>query len=218
MRTISLAVALAACVAATPVGLSAQFTLKGGVNLVDFFGDDVQSSDRRARLAGGASFDLLSVGPFTLAPELYYAQQGADNFEQKLQQGQPVRVSLEYVEIPVLLRLALPFGGQRLSPYVAGGPVFGWQLDCSFEAAQQGTTENCAQLLGGQDQLEETLRDYEQGLAFGAGFAVNLLRGFGAVTLDARYTLGMTRLSDDEDGPDIQNRAFALLLGYRLGG
>lgn len=219
MRTRVISLLVVSLLLGAPTGADAQITLKGGVNLADVFGDDVESSDPRPRLAAGGSVDLLSLGPVTIAPELYYAQKGADNLQTDLQQGTPVQVSLEYVEVPVLLRVGLPFGGTRLSPYVSGGPVFGWQLDCTFESdVQAGVSDDCNQLLGGEGQLEETLRDYEQGLMFGAGFAFDVLPGFGAITLDARYSLGLTRLSEDDDGPDIQNRAFALLLGWRLGG
>lgn len=200
-----------------PAPAQGQFAIKGGVNLVDFFGDDVEEADRRPRLAGGASYDVLSLGPLTLAPELYYAQKGAEQFESRLMAGEAAEISLAYVEVPVLLRLALPFGGYRFRPYVAGGPVFGWRLDCEATAGPAGAQPDCDQLLGGEAQLEETLREYEQGLMFGAGVAVSVLRGIGAITLDARYARGLTRLSGAEDGPDIQNRALSVLLGYRFG-
>lgn len=201
----------------TPGPLAGQFTVKGGLNLVDLFGDGVESSDSRARLAAGGGFDLLSLGPFVVSPEVYYAQKGAGEMETGVQQGRPADVSLEYVEIPLLLKLELPLGGSRFFPYVAGGPVFGWQLDCDVRATEGGVEDNCDDILGGSEQLEETLRSYEQGLTFGAGFAFDVLRGFGGLTVDARYSVGLTRLSESDDGPDIQNRAFALLLGYRLG-
>ncbi|HSO99921.1 MAG TPA: hypothetical protein VLN90_00515, partial [Thioalkalivibrio sp.] len=117
----------------------------------------------------------------------------------------------------VLVRLAIPLGGSRFQPYLAGGPVFGWQLDCQVRATNAGAQEDCGQLLGGQDQLEETLRDFEQGVMFGAGLAFEVIRGVGAVTVDARYALGLTRLGAGDDGPEIQNRALSVLLGYRFG-
>ena len=202
---------------AVPVPAAAQFTLKGGLNLVDFFGDDVAASDQRPRLAAGLAVDLFSVGPVSLSPEVFYAQKGAENFQSRLATGQAAEISLAYVEIPVLLKLGLPFGGARFRPYLAGGPVFGWQLDCSVTATASGTSDDCAQLLGGQSQLEETLRDFEQGLMFGAGFAFDVIPGIGAITLDARYARGLTRLTESEDGPEIQNRALSVLLGYRIG-
>lgn len=195
----------------------AQFTFKGGVNLVDMFGDDVETSDRRPRLAGGMGMDLMSVGPLTLSPEVYYAQKGAENFQRRLAAGEASQVSLEYVELPVLLRVGVPLGGSRFQPYLAGGPVFAWQLDCRMEASESGVNEECGELLGGQDQLEEKLREFEQGLMVGAGFAFEVIRGIGAVTLDARYARGLTRLSEGGEGPEIQNRALSLLLGYRFG-
>lgn len=200
-----------------PSPAEGQFTVKGGINLVDVFGDDVEASDTRPRLAGGVGFDMFDLGPFTLAPEIYYAQKGADNFQSRLAAGEAAEISLAYVEIPVLVRLAIPLGGTRLQTYLAGGPVFGWQLDCQVRADAAGAEEDCGQLLGGQDQLEETLKEFEQGMMIGAGFAFEVIRGMGAVTLDARYARGLTRLSEAEDGPRIQNRALSVLLGYRFG-
>lgn len=200
-----------------PGPAQAQLGIKGGINVVDFFGDDVQEADRRPRLAGGASFDFLSLGPLTLAPEMYYAQKGAEQFQTRLMEQEPAEISLAYVEVPVLLRLALPFGGRWFRPYLAGGPVFGWQLDCKVSARSDGAQPECDQLLGGEGQLESTLREYEQGLMFGAGVAVSLFRGIGAITLDGRYAQGLTRLDGAEGAPDIQNRALAVMLGYRFG-
>lgn len=218
MRPLLVPILLALLVALLlPAPAQAQFAIKGGINVVDFFGDDVQEADRRPRLAGGAGFDVLSLGPLTLAPELYYAQKGAEQFQTRLMEQQPAEISLAYVEVPVLLRVALPFGGQRFRPYLAGGPVFGWQLDCEVTAGPDGSQPECDQLMGGEAQLEETLRQYEQGLMFGAGVAVSLFRGIGAITLDGRYAQGLTRLSDAEGAPEIQNRALAVLLGYRFG-
>jgi hypothetical protein len=200
-----------------PRPAEAQFAIRGGVNLVDLFGDDVETSDSRPRLAGGVAMDLVSLGPLTLAPELYYAQKGAENFQSRLAAGEPAEVSLSYVEVPVLLRLPIPVGSGRFQPYLAGGPVFGWQLDCEVRAGASGAREDCGQLLGGAQQLEETLRNFEQGIMFGAGVAFEVIQGLGAITLDARYARGLSRLSDDANGPEIQNRALSLLLGYRFG-
>ncbi|TVP51137.1 MAG: PorT family protein, partial [Gemmatimonadales bacterium] len=200
-----------------PCSAEGQLAIRGGVNLVDLFGDDVETSDARPRLAGGVGFDLIGLGPLTLAPEVYYAQKGAENFQRRLAEGESVEVSLSYVEVPVLLRLAIPVGGTRIQPYLAGGPVFGWQLQCEVQASATGAREDCGQLLGGEQQLEETLRNFEQGVMLGGGVAVELIPGFGALTFDARLARGLSRLSDRDDGPEIQNRALSLLVGYRFG-
>lgn len=199
-----------------PAPATAQFSLRGGVNLVDFLGDDVVESDSRPRLAGGVGFDVVSLGPVTLAPELWYAQKGAENIQSTLAEQQVAEISLSYIEVPVLLRLDVPLGGV-LRPYVAAGPVFGWQLDCAARIDAGGAEQDCDPLFGTQDQLEDTLREYEQGLMAGAGLALQIMRGLGAVTLDARYAWGLSRLSDAENGPEVRNEALSLMLGYRFG-
>lgn len=201
-----------------PAPAEAQFSLKGGINLVDFFGEGVEEADRRPRLAGGAAVEILAIGPFALAPEIYYAQKGAERLRQRLIEEGSATVSLSYVEIPVLVRFNLPFG-RRVRPYLAAGPVFGWRVDCSITAiAQSGTTEqDCDDLLGGQERLEAKLRSYERGLMAGAGLSFEVFRGLGAITLDARYAWGLTRLSDEEGAPEIRNRALSVILGYRFG-
>jgi hypothetical protein len=206
---------LIALFASTPA--HAQFTLKGGINLVDLFGGDVAASDTRPRLAGGVAFDIIGIGPLKLAPEIYYAQKGAENFQSRLAAGEAAHISLAYVEVPVLLRLTLPFGGPRVEPYVAGGPVFGWQLDCNVTVSADDVVEDCGQLLGGPEGVEDTLRSFEQGIMVGAGLIFEVIPGIGAITVDARYARGLTRLSEDADGPEIQNRAVSVLLGYRFG-
>lgn len=212
--SISLLVAL---LVLAPGAAEAQFGVKGGINLVDFFGDDVEEAESRPRLAGGASFDIFSLGPITLSPEIYYAQKGAEEFQSRLVQGEPAEVSLSYVEVPVLVRISVPIGGARFQPYIAGGPLFGWKLDCSVSEDAAGIEESCDELVGGREQLENTLRDYEQGLMVGAGFAIPVFQGIGAVTVDARYARGLTRLAEGDEGPAIKNRALSVLLGYRFG-
>lgn len=214
LASVSVVVLLMALLPASPA--NAQFALKGGVNLVDLFGDDVAASDTRPRLAGGMAVDLIGIGPLKLAPEIYYAQKGAENFESRLAAGETAEISLAYVEVPLLLRLALPFGGRKVQPYLAGGPVFGWRLDCQVTLGAGGADEDCGQLLGGQEGVEATLRSFEQGIMVGAGLGFELIPGTGALTLDARYARGLTRLADGPDGPDIQNSALSVLLGYRF--
>lgn len=199
--------------------LHAQFALKGGLNLTNMVGRDVAEGDSKMGLAFGGAFDVFVVGPLRIGPEVHYAQRGAENFTMVGEQPPmgPVELSLDYVEIPILVRFLLPFGGRRLTPYVMGGPVFGWQLSCSVTVgAGAGTGEpepDCDDLLT-REGLDEKLRDYEQGAMIGGGVALSLLRRTGAVTLEGRLMEGLSRLSDRRDGAELRNRSFTLLLGY----
>lgn len=195
---------------------SAQFRLNGGLNLSSFFGADVADSEGKRGLDLGASFSLLRIGPLQLRAEGYYRQKGArgaQDFQSAALQGGIAEIGIDYIEVPVLLRFDVPVPGRRLLPYLEAGPAFAWRIDCgiSFDAATGTNDSSCDDLNG--DNLEETLKEYEQGLVLGGGVDVPIL-GMGAINIDARYTRGLSRLTEDNE---IHNRAFSIMLGYSFG-
>ena len=199
----------------TPAGLQAQIRVGGGLSLSELFGDDVGANDARAGLALGASAGLFGFGPARLMAEVYYRQKGAKDVmeaQEFLAAGQAVEFGVDYLEIPLLIRFNLPPLGGRVVPYLQGGPVFGWQVDCGVRVTPEGGEEACDDLSG--DSFEETIRDYEQGVTVGGGLDIVVLEGLGAVSLDGRYIRGLSRLSQDGE---VKNQGFALLLGYSFG-
>ncbi|MEX2528328.1 MAG: outer membrane beta-barrel protein [Gemmatimonadota bacterium] len=210
-------------------GASGQLAIRGGINLTDLVGGGVEESENRMGLNVGAGFDVLHFGPLSLGAEVHYAQRGAEAFQAfmggsavpgssppEIPQG-PVEIALEYVEIPVVARLRIPLAS-RLQPYVMGGPVFGWQLDCSVtvDAQAGGADPVCDDLLT-REGFDEKVREYEQGLFLGAGLGLEIFQGLGSLTLEGRYIQGMSRLSEGTEGPEVRNRGFSLMLGYALG-
>ena len=55
------------------------------------------------------------------------------------------------------------------------------------------------------------MKSTDFGLVFGGGVDFGLGKGY--FTIDLRYTLGLTTISDFED-EDVKNGAFSLMLGY----
>lgn len=192
------------------------FRLGGGVNLSDFFGDDAGATERKSGLDLGLSMPLFRMGAVQLRAEGYYRQKGArgvEEFQQAALAGESIEVGIDYVEVPVLLRLDLPALGRRVFPYVHGGPAFAWKVDCgvSFDAASSASSTSCEDLNG--ENIEETLKDYEQGIVLGGGFDVPLF-GMGSIGIDARYTRGLSRLAENDE---IRNRALSVMLGWSFG-
>lgn len=192
-------------------------TFRGGLNLSRFVGGDADAQAKSGLNLGG-SMHLVNVGPVGLWVEGYYRQKGGEalNLATVASEGAaPFTVGLDYVEIPLLLRVNLPSLGSRVRPYLQGGPAFGWRLDCSVSAAPGGgVTPDCGSLLGGG--LEETVRDYEQGIVLGGGVDLDILGRLGSVNLDARLTRGLSRLATDGAGDELKNQSFSLMLGYAL--
>lgn len=210
---------LGVLLAASPA--DAQLRLAGGYDVTSFFGEGTEGQSSRASLGLGASAALFSLGPLIFVGEAYYRQKGAksvEEFNQRVFEEGSAEIGIDYVEIPVLVRVNLPTLGGRFVPYLNAGPAFAWRIDCGirFEQASGEAEQSCEDLQG--ENLEETLRSYEQGITFGGGIDLALLGGMGAINLDARVTQGLSRINETADGgADVKNRAFSVMLGYSFG-
>ena len=197
MRALLAALAL---LAAVPASAQATFGVRGGLNTAFFSGSDADGTDPRLGGVGGA-FVRYDVTPaLALQVEALYSQEGAeDTFA-----GQEGTYELDYLDVPVLVRFAVPVN--RLADAgVFAGPSIGIPLRAAFDGA-----------FGGVSDDEATRTDL--GLTLGADYWA------GPVGLDVRYTAGLTDAFDDEiDGVpvaplDIRNQGLTLTLGYRFGG
>jgi hypothetical protein len=192
---------------------SAQFGIKGGINLSKFVGEDAGSESVKG-LNLGASIPLLNLGPVSIGPEIYYARKGGE-FDPAT--AESFEFELSYIEVPLLARLTIPLAGP-LAMYIGGGPVYGWNLDCKFSAATDpsATARECGQQFSSFDTAMESA---DKGIVLNGGLNLPVLGGFGGLNLDARVVRGMDRVIDSESttGPDVKNQAITLMLGYYLG-
>ncbi len=231
----ALLAAVLLCAVTTPG--SAQLGFRGGVSLTDFFGDDVDNTQASQNLSYGLAVGLVRIGIFEIVAEGYYGKKGAGwDLVDVLSSGGAtgldsaqvaqlaggastgvVEFGLDYIEMPVMLRVNLPLiASGRIRPYVQGGPAFAWRIDCGITidvGGSSGSEGACADLQG--ERLEETLRDYELGATMGGGFELRVLGGAGAITVDARLTRGLSRIQ--EGGNDVRNESFTAFLGYSFG-
>lgn len=209
---------------------SAQIGIRGGINLSQFVGEDVSETEELLGLNAGLSFSIINFGPVSIVPEIYYAEKGT-RFTEQIRQFQqtdpempvnPEDVSLEfnlaYVEIPILAKVSLPFLSTRvIHPFIAGGPVFGFRLDCSISFSD-GTAEQEIQDCADDNfsDLETTFKESDRGyvLASGLDFEIPIL---GTLTLEGRYYRGLSRLIENEENDDIYNQSITLMLGYNIG-
>lgn len=231
------------CLLASATPAAAQFGIRGGLTLNDFFGDGVDNTEQARNLSFGISVGIIRLGDFQIMAEGYYRKKGAgwsaldalnagggpvalDSMQLASLgggdlTGQVLEFGLDYIEVPVLLRYNLPILGERIRPYLNGGPAFGWRVDCGVTVALVGTSggsqpeADCQDLT--QENLEETLREYELGMVLGGGIDIGVLGGMGAITLDVRLTRGLSRLSEGPEGTEVKNQAVSAVLGYTFG-
>lgn len=154
--------------------------VKAGAN---FANTDISGSESITALHGGA-YALVKLANIGIQPEVLFSKQGSS-----FSGGS--EVNLNYVNVPVMLKLYLP-GGLN----VQAGPQFGVLLNAEDE---DGT------------DLKDNLKSSDLSAAFGAGWDAP----FG-LQVSARYVLGLSDINDFDGGESIKNKTFQLAIGYSL--
>lgn len=177
------------------------FGLKGGLNMANMTGDDV-GDDNKALLgfAFGGFFTYSFSPSIAIQPEVLYSMKGV-----KYEEGnETLKYKLNYLEVPVLLKFSIATDGNMV-PFLFAGPAFGFLMSAKAEFDDGTNTE--------ETDIKDDLKSMDIGITFGAGFGMAM--GEGQLTLDARYTLGMTEINDDPDDPiDLKNTNISIMLGF----
>jgi hypothetical protein len=184
-------------------GITAGFKI--GVNYADVFGEDVAAMEALL----GADFKSkwgLSAGGFiqfnigkviAIQPEFLYTMKGARMEEEILGETVKVGFNLSYLEVPVLIKLMIPTpGGVKPSLFV--GPSIAFKLSAKLKTEALGDTT--------EEDLSDDMEDIGYGLVFGGGL------GFGKISFDVQYSLGLTSISVYED-EEIKNGVISLKVG-----
>ena len=201
-----LAIGLVGQAAALPIGPSAGFGVKAGVNLakmseLESIGTTGEISDGIKMGFIGGAFFKASLGPLNAQIEGLYSVKGNEgttligshNWESKL----------TYFEVPLLLKIQLPI--PALSPYLYAGPSVAFLLK-----AEQLDESVSTEWVDTKDNMKST----EWSLAIGGG--VNILK----FHVDVRYLMGLTELNKEDTATsvlsDSKNRTVSFLVGYDL--
>lgn len=186
--------------------------LKGGMNIANLHGKDVEELEeeigadlvsKMGFCAGGfITYSLSDM--FAIQPELLFSMKGAKAEREILGETMKVTIKVNYLEIPVLAKLSIPTPG-NVKPSLFVGPSLAIKLSGKSKWEYAGESE--------EEDIEE-LKSTDFGLVFGAGIDFGL--GQGKLTVDARYTLGLTKVHEpeEEEEIDIKNGAISIMVGY----
>ena len=133
-------------------------------------------------------------GAIAIQPEVMYAQKGLKGRDPFA--GSPFKFNLDYIDIPVLVRVGPP--GFK----VLAGPSF------NFNIRAKGTEEGEA-----DEDFKDEIEPFEFGLVIGAGFYGSIL------IVEGRYQEGLTNVAKSsfiDDDESYRNRSFAALVGIRF--
>lgn len=175
-----------------PMMLQAQeggFGLKGGLSYgnVSNGGALPGSVTQRSGFAVGVS--AVSGGPIGFGIEALYAQRGVTS------SNAADRWHLDYVDIPVYVRLAVP--NSVVTPFAYVGPQASFELKCGAGSLNCPDTGRPSAIFAG---------------VIGAGLRMSQMHG---LSIEGRYIYGLTdlKLSTVSSSESYQTRSFLLLAG-----
>ena len=183
----------AICADAPAAGLRAG--LKGGLCWANVVGKDSAEMSNKMGFCGGGFMVIPINQPLSFQAELLYVMKGGREREELYPDDTVIKLSLNYIEIPLLAKWSfIPIGAFRFNAIC--GPVVCFNLDAKGEWEHQGDS--------GEDDLDKDVKDTDFGLTVGGEFETVL--GWGRLIIDARYTVGLTSFDrSDYDLDDVRN-------------
>jgi hypothetical protein len=160
--------------------------IKGGPNFANLDVSDFSGSLKNKTGIHGGAFVLFKMKKFGLQPEILFSQQGS-NIKFDATNTES---SIDYINIPIILKLYTVLG---LNLQV--GPQFGFLSKAEFDG----------------DNVKDSFKNSDTSLALGVGWDLPL-----RLSIDARYNLGLSDISDDPNFDTIKNQVWQISVGFKL--
>jgi hypothetical protein len=163
---------------------------------------DFATLETRTALTVGAYFSLSLSQLIALQPEVFYTQKGTR--VTGVDGDPPIHLTaeflLDYIEVPVLLRLN--FGTHGVRPYVMAGPSFNYNIRARVRENPRS------------DDISDNIANFELALTAGVGVE------FGHLLVEGRFSEGITDLVDGRvvltEGGGVTSRTLSVVAGVRF--
>ncbi|MGM0531465.1 MAG: porin family protein [Bacteroidota bacterium] len=179
---------------------SPEIGLKGGLNVSNFYVDEVGDKNPRYGIHLGLRAKMPVTDFLAIQPEFLYSTRGANYDYSILGYDWETQLNMSYLDIPVM-------GVIDLSNYVSvQGGVYGSSL-MGVNATTEGDTG------GGYEELEkDNFQNFDYGLAAGIGFNIS------PITLELRYNYGLQGIGKEGWAEEVlgnpKNSALQLSAGF----
>lgn len=185
--------------------------VKAGVSSSNVSTDQPGFEDTSSRtgIVGGAFLSFGLGSALDVQVEGLYSQEG---FGADIGGGSAT-AKVNYISIPVFLKLNLGADDAQVRPNVFGGGFFAFEASCSLSAEAGGVSASGDCDDEGLDERETT----NYGILFGAGVGIALSDNLNLV-FDGRYNLGLANLDSSVEGEDdpVRSRGFAFMGGIEI--
>ena len=173
-----------------------------GLNFANIGGKDATGNlSTKTGLFIGGFMTYQFSDMFALEPQVVYSMKGATS----AQGGVNSTISLNYIDIPVFLKLYIPLAGNsNIKPEIYVGPSFGFNVAASIEQTANGQTNTA--------DVSSQVKGFDMGLGFGGGVAFGV--GSGLLDFSVRYSLGLTSWDNSGNNLTLTNNVFSIVAGY----
>lgn len=190
---------------------SVQFGAHAGGAVTSIWGTDSDGAKWRASPSGG--IDLVIQSPSGLigfATGASFVSKGSKYTEN----AATFAVHIGYIDIPAVLRLAVPLANTAVRPVLMAGASVGIKSGCKIKAEQGPTT---VELNCDDTALEGELRVKPADFGVVGGLAIDIPIGDGIVVApQAVYTLGVISFDDTSNPDDVKNSALQFQVSVRF--
>ncbi|MGB9893743.1 MAG: porin family protein [Candidatus Saccharicenans sp.] len=179
------------------------FGVKGGINnskvtfspgITDFL------NQKYLQTYSAGIFLTVNLGPIGFQPEVLYSRRGLQ-YEFQFDPSEPVsqvKILMDYIEIPLLVRLNIIPAGP-VKAYVFAGPSYGYLQKAKMRITLSGNTTT--------EDIKDDLKSSVLAAVAGIGLDIKIPLLF-KVTVDARYHYGLSNiLSANSTLLDLTNKA-----------
>ncbi|MES2304452.1 MAG: porin family protein [Gemmatimonadota bacterium] len=170
---------------------SISFGITGGASLSTFTGDLVEDAKNYSTYIVGGFARIGAMG-FAVQPGLYYTGKGAKS--ESASGTTAGTVKLNYIQVPLVLRLGIGSGKSRL--YVGAGPAIGFKVSCKLA---QPTTSSYSGTDCAEGASEDPVKSTEVSGIVEAGIE------FGKFSIGARGDLGLTNAIESVQSGSTSN-------------
>ena len=177
------------------------------------FAGAVVNTKRRAGFSGGFFINRPLAGGVSLQPEAHYSQKGVTYDVRSLASPSTsarVALKVDYVEVPVLLRMDLGRKASHLHPFFYGGAGGAFRISCNFSTTVTTSTVSQACSENTTSTSKDPIEKYDVTAIGGGGLAISALGR--SYALSGRYTQGLSKLSTDAAGASPKNTTFSVQL------
>jgi hypothetical protein len=182
--------------------VNGDFGIQGGVNLanVDFKSGDPEEGEpnftSRTRGVFGFffGFDFTVIG---IQIDALYSQKGTKADFRDEEDDVKIQVGVDYIEVPVMLRINAPIGGGT-KIRLFGGPAFAFKVSDKTTVEVNGVSVE-------DDDTE--FKSYDVGVTAGGALV------FGKAFVDVRYTWGTLNILKDAGGDRAKTRTLGVMAG-----